>query len=68
MHNRHHRVSSALLLSLQALQLLPVGSTDGGRMVQATYGRGALSLSSFFTYLGLGLGLLGSSLALPYGL
>jgi len=35
---------------------------------QAAFGRQALALSSFFTYLGLGLGLLGSSLALPYGL
>jgi membrane-associated protease RseP (regulator of RpoE activity) len=52
----------------QALQLLPVGSVDGGRMVQAAFGRQALALSSFFTYVGLGLGLLGSSLSLPYGL
>ncbi|MEW5304839.1 MAG: hypothetical protein WDW36_007422 [Sanguina aurantia] len=51
-----------------ALNLLPVGQLDGGRLVQAAYGRGALSLSSFFTYVGLGLGLLGSSLALPFGL
>ena len=52
----------------QALALLPVGCTDGGRMVQAAHGKNALALTSFFTYLGLGLGLLGSSLALPYGL
>ncbi|EFJ47832.1 hypothetical protein VOLCADRAFT_61017 [Volvox carteri f. nagariensis] len=51
-----------------ALNLLPVGSLDGGRMVQAAYGRQALALSSFFTYVGLGLGLLGSSLSLPFGL
>lgn len=55
-------------LITQALQLLPVGCVDGGRMVQAAYGKGTLSLTSFFTYVGLGLGLLGSSLALPYGL
>jgi len=55
-------------LITQALQLLPVGSVDGGRMVQAAYGKQALSLTSLFTYLGLGLGLLGSSLALPYGI
>jgi hypothetical protein len=36
--------------------------------VQSAFGRQALSLSSFFTYVGLGLGLLGSSLALPFGL
>ena len=51
-----------------ALNTLPVGCLDGGRLVQAAYGKQALSLSSFFTYLGLGLGLLGSSLALPFGL
>jgi len=55
-------------LVTQALQLLPVGNVDGGRMVQSAFGRQALSLSSFFTYVGLGLGLLGSSLALPFGL
>ncbi|GAX77963.1 hypothetical protein CEUSTIGMA_g5405.t1 [Chlamydomonas eustigma] len=51
-----------------ALNLLPLGSLDGGRMVQAAYGRKSLSLASFFSYLGLGLGLLGSTLALPFGL
>ncbi|GIM06679.1 hypothetical protein Vretimale_10954, partial [Volvox reticuliferus] len=51
-----------------ALNVLPVGSLDGGRMMQAAYGRQALALSSFFTYVGLGLGLLGSSLSLPFGL
>mmetsp|Transcript_30997 Transcript_30997/g.68746 ORF Transcript_30997/g.68746 Transcript_30997/m.68746 type:complete len:647 (+) Transcript_30997:142-2082(+) len=51
-----------------ALNMLPVGSLDGGRMIQAAFGRQAQALSSFFTYVGLGLGLLGSSLALPFGL
>ncbi|KAG2497626.1 hypothetical protein HYH03_004366 [Edaphochlamys debaryana] len=51
-----------------ALNTLPVGSLDGGRMMQAAYGKQALALSSFFTYIGLGLGLLGSSLSLPFGL
>ncbi|KIZ03245.1 hypothetical protein MNEG_4714 [Monoraphidium neglectum] len=51
-----------------SLNLLPVGSLDGGRMMQAAFGSQALSLSSFFTYVGLGLGLLGSSLSLPFGL
>ncbi|KXZ53546.1 hypothetical protein GPECTOR_7g996 [Gonium pectorale] len=55
-------------LVTSALNALPVGSLDGGRMVQAAYGRQALALSSFFTYVGLGLGLLGSSLSLPFGL
>jgi len=35
--------------------------------VQAAFGRNLLSLTSFFTYVGLGLGFLGSSLALPFG-
>lgn len=51
-----------------ALNVLPCGSLDGGRMIQATFGRKTLALTSFFTYVGLGLGLLGSSLALPFGL
>jgi len=55
-------------LLTSALNLLPVGCLDGGRAVQAAFGRNTLSLTSFFTYLGLGLGLLGSDLALPFGL
>jgi len=51
-----------------ALNLLPVGCLDGGRIVQAAFGRGALSATSFITYLGLALGLLGGPLALPFGL
>ncbi|GFR40568.1 hypothetical protein Agub_g1037 [Astrephomene gubernaculifera] len=51
-----------------ALNALPVGSLDGGRMMQAAYGRQALALSSFFTYVGLGLGLLGANVSLPFGL
>lgn len=42
--------------------------THKHQRAQAAFGRQALSLSSFFTYVGLGLGLLGSSLALPFGL
>ena len=38
------------------------------RNVQASFGRGWLATSSFLTYVGLGLGFLGSSLALPFGL
>ncbi len=59
---------STLRPCVQALQLLPVGAADGGRMVQGAFGKGTLSLTSFFTYVGLALGLLGSSLALPYGI
>ncbi|KAK9825596.1 hypothetical protein WJX74_008944 [Apatococcus lobatus] len=51
-----------------ALNCLPVGSLDGGRMTQAAFGKGALNVASLLTYIGLGLGLLGSSLAVPFGL
>lgn len=51
-----------------ALNSLPVGSLDGGKMTQAAYGQSTLTITSFFTYVGLGLGFLGSSLALPFGL
>ena len=51
-----------------ALNLLPVGRLDGGRMVQAAYGTSALGVASFLTYVGLALGFLGSALALPFGL
>ena len=51
-----------------ALNLLPVGRLDGGRMVQAAFGRTPLAAMSFFTYVGLALGFLGSALALPFGL
>ena len=36
--------------------------------VQAAFGKGALNVASLLTYIGLGLGLLGSSLAVPFGL
>ena len=36
--------------------------------VQAAYGKGTLGFTSLLSYIGLGLGLLGSSLALPFGL
>lgn len=55
-------------LFTSALNLLPVGRLDGGRMVQAAYGQQSLALTSFFTYLGLGLGFLGGNIALPFGL
>lgn len=51
-----------------ALNALPVGSLDGGRIVQAAYGKRALSISAILTYAGLGFGLLGSTLSLPFGL
>ena len=37
-------------------------------MPQAAYGKGSLALTSLFSYMGLGLGLLGSSVALQFGL
>lgn len=39
-------------LVTSALNVLPVGRLDGGRMFQAAYGKNSLALSSFFTYLG----------------
>ena len=36
--------------------------------LQAAFGRNTLAVSSLLSYVGLGLGLLGSSLALPFGL
>ena len=35
--------------------------------MQAAYGRSALAATSFFTYVGLGLGFLASTLSLPFG-
>lgn len=51
-----------------ALNTLPMGRLDGGRAMLAAYGRGAVSACSIFAYAGLGLGVIGSSLALPFGL
>lgn len=51
-----------------ALNCLPVGNLDGGRVMMAAFGRSSLAVSSLLSYVGLGLGLLGSSLALPFGL
>ena len=51
-----------------ALNALPIGSLDGGRIVQSAYGKSALSISAILTYAGLGFGLLGSTLSLPFGL
>lgn len=51
-----------------AFNLLPVGRLDGGRLLLAAYGKDSLYASSIFVYAGLGLGVLGSALALPFGL
>jgi len=55
-------------LTTAALNLLPVGSLDGGRMAQTAFGRKSLGLTGLITYLGLALGVLGSTLSLPFGL
>jgi membrane-associated protease RseP (regulator of RpoE activity) len=44
-------------LTTTALNLLPVGALDGGRCMQAAYGRAALRVSSLMTYTLLALGL-----------
>ena len=36
-------------------------------VMQAAYGKSALAATSFFTYVGLGLGFLASTLSLPFG-
>eukprot|EP00798_Chlamydomonas_sp_ICE-L_P025266 gene25266-10917_t len=51
-----------------ALQMLPVGQLDGGRMIQGAFGKSTLQLTSFFVYIGLGLGLLAGPISLPFGL
>lgn len=55
-------------LTTTAFNLMPVGSLDGGRAMQAAFGKRSLNVSGFFTYLMLGLGLLGGDLSLPWGL
>jgi len=55
-------------ITTQAFSLLPIGALDGGRITQSAFGKGALAFTSLLCYIGLGLGLLGSSLALPFGL
>ena len=39
-------------LTTAALNLLPVGSLDGGRMAQTAFGRKSLGLTGLVTYLG----------------
>jgi len=46
-------------LVAQAFNSLPVGSIDGGRMVQAAWGSGPLGFTSLLTYGALGFGLIG---------
>jgi len=55
-------------LTTQALNLLPVGSIDGGRMTQTAFGRRVLGATSLGTYIGLSFGIIASSLALPWAI
>jgi membrane-associated protease RseP (regulator of RpoE activity) len=55
-------------LTASALNLLPLGSLDGGRAMQAAYGRSSTTWASTITYILLALGLLGGTLSLPFGL
>jgi len=55
-------------LVTQALNCLPVGQLDGGRITMTGFGRRALGATSLGVYLGLSLGVIGSSLSLPFGL
>lgn len=55
-------------LTTTAFNLLPVGSLDGGRAMQAAFGKMALTTCALITYLLLGLGVLGGPLSLPWGL
>ncbi len=43
-------------------------ASSSSQSSQAAFGRGSLSFSGFFTYVGLGLGFLGSALSLPFGI
>ena len=52
----------------QALQLLPLGCTDGGRITLAAWGRSRLTGAAALSYAGLALGLLGGQLSLSWGL
>lgn len=55
-------------LTTTALNCLPVGSLDGGRVVQSAWGRRGINISSLLTYAGLGFGIIGGSLSLSWGL
>ena len=68
----------AVVLAVAASQItvpasihIVMDASHGRRLcgwLQAAFGRRSLGISGFFVYLALGLGLLGSSLALPFGL
>ncbi len=55
-------------LTTTALNALPMGALDGGRVALAAFGRRRLTTLSVGAYLGLALGLLGGALSLSWGL
>lgn len=55
-------------LTSTALNCLPVGSLDGGRLALAAWGRKGLRALSIASYAGLALGLVGGALSLSWGL
>ncbi|KAL2904669.1 putative zinc metalloprotease EGY1 chloroplastic, partial [Bienertia sinuspersici] len=55
-------------LTSTAFNLLPVGCLDGGRAMQAAFGKNALVAFGLTTYALLGLGMIGGPLSLPWGL
>lgn len=55
-------------LTTTAFNMLPVGCLDGGRAIQAAFGKNALIGFGLTTYTMLGLGVLGGPLSLPWGL
>uniref|UniRef100_A0A0C9RNA9 TSA: Wollemia nobilis Ref_Wollemi_Transcript_9020_2145 transcribed RNA sequence n=1 Tax=Wollemia nobilis TaxID=56998 RepID=A0A0C9RNA9_9CONI len=55
-------------LTTTAFNMLPVGCLDGGRAIQAAFGKNALIGFGLTTYALLGLGVLGGPLSLPWGL
>jgi membrane-associated protease RseP (regulator of RpoE activity) len=55
-------------LAITALSLLPAGQLDGGRIVQAIYGRKTAARATFITLIVLGLGAITNPLALYWAL
>ena len=55
-------------LTTTALNTLPIGALDGGRITMAAFGKRRLTPLGFGTYLGLALGLLGGALSLTFGI
>eukprot|EP00667_Euglena_gracilis_P004941 EG_transcript_4970 len=51
-----------------ALNCLPLGSTDGGRIMQSVFGRAAKQFASFMTYIMLGLDLLAPGVGFTWGI